>query len=197
MENLTTEQWVWGGGMIAVGIFIAVYGTRLFRYAMAAVGFGAGFLLAIRLMEELEREREYPIAVVAGLVGAILLFILAKFGLLLAGAIFGLVAAIVGIGLIEVSTERIPGDLMQIVMVAGGALIGALLGRAIGWVVALLATAAAGSALVLNGLHVLFQLEYEIDPADPLRNAATQLALVTFGILFLVALLGQLNARRG
>ena len=85
---------------------------------------------------------------------------------------------------------------MQVVVAAGGAVIGALFGRAIGWIVVLLGTAAAGSALVLNGLHVLFQLEYEIDPADPLRNTATQLALVTFGILFLFALLGQLNARR-
>lgn len=197
MEALTTEELLWGGGMIAVGIFIAVYGSRLFRYAMAAIGFGAGFLLAIRLMEELDREREMPVALVAGLVGAILLFLLAKFGLLLAGAIFGLVAAILAIGLIEVSTDRVPGEVMQVAVAAGGAVIGALLGRAIGWIVVLLATAAAGAALVLNGLHVLFQLEYEIDPADPLRNAATQLALVTFGILFLVALLGQLNARRG
>lgn len=183
--------------MIVVGIFIAVYGNRLFRYAMAAVGFGSGFLLAIRMMEELEREREMPIALVAGLAGAILLFLLAKFGLLLAGAILGLVAAILAIGLIEISTDRVPTDVMQVVVAAGGAVIGALLGRAIGWIVVLLGTAAAGAALVLNGLHVLFAIEYEIDPADPLRNAATQLALVTFGILFLVALLGQLNARRG
>ncbi|MEZ4497325.1 MAG: DUF4203 domain-containing protein [Thermomicrobiales bacterium] len=196
METLTTEEWLWGGGMIAAGIFIAVYGSRLFRFAMAAVGFGAGFLLAIRLMEELDREREMPIALIAGLIGAILLFVLAKFGLLLAGAIFGLVAAILAIGVIEVSTEQVPGDVMQVVVAAGGAVIGALFGRAIGWIVVLLGTAAAGSALVLNGLHVLFQLEYEIDPADPLRNTATQLALVTFGILFLFALLGQLNARR-
>ena len=196
METLTTEEWLWGGGMIAAGIFIAVYGSRLFRFAMAAVGFGAGFLLAIRLMEELDREREMPIALIAGLIGAILLFVLAKFGLLLAGAIFGLVAAILAIGVIEVSTEQVPGDVMQVVVAAAGAVIGALFGRAIGWIVVLLGTAAAGSALVLNGLHVLFQLEYEIDPADPLRNTATQLALVTFGILFLFALLGQLNARR-
>lgn len=196
METLTTEEWLWGGGMIAAGIFIAVYGSRLFRFAMAAVGFGAGFLLAIRLMEELDREREMPIALIAGLIGAILLFVLAKFGLLLAGAIFGLVAAILAIGVIEVSTEQVPGDVMQVVVAAGGAVIGALFGRAIGWIVVLLGTAAAGSALVLNGLHVLFQLEYEIDPADPLRNTATQLALVTFGVLFLFALLGQLNARR-
>ncbi len=196
METLTTEEWLWGGGMIAAGIFIAVYGSRLFRFAMAAVGFGAGFLLAIRLMEEFDREREMPIALIAGLIGAILLFVLAKFGLLLAGAIFGLVAAILAIGVIEVSTEQVPGDVMQVVVAAAGAVIGALFGRAIGWIVVLLGTAAAGSALVLNGLHVLFQLEYEIDPADPLRNTATQLALVTFGILFLFALLGQLNARR-
>jgi hypothetical protein len=196
VENLTTEQWLWGGGMIAAGIFIAVYGTRLFRYAMAACGFGIGFLLAIRLMEELDRTREYPIAVVGGLVGAILLFILAKFGLLLAGAVFGLVAAIVAIGMIEVSADRVPGDVMRVVIVAGGAFIGALFGRAIGGLVALLATAAAGAALVLNGLHVLFAIEYEIDAADPLRNTATQLALVTFGIIFFIALLGQLNARR-
>ncbi len=196
MESLTTEEWVWGGGMIAVGIFIAVYGSRLFRYSMGAVGFGAGFLLAIRLMDQLEREREMPIALVAGLVGAILLFVLAKFGLLLAGAILGLVAAIVAIGVMELSTDRMPSDLFQVGVAAGGALIGALFGRAIGWIVVLLGTAAAGSALVLNGLHVLFEIEYEIDPADPLRNAATQLALVTFGILFLFALLGQLNARR-
>ena len=196
METLTTEEWLWGGGMIAAGIFIAVYGSRLFRFAMAAVGFGAGFLLAIRLMEEFDREREMPIALIAGLIGAILLFVLAKFGLLLAGAIFGLVAAILAIGVIEVSTEQVPGDVMQVVVAAGGAVIGAIFGRAIGWIVVLLGTAAAGSALVLNGLHVLFQLEYEIDPADPLRNTATQLALVTFGVLFLFALLGQLNARR-
>ena len=100
METLTTEEWLWGGGMIAAGIFIAVYGSRLFRFAMAAVGFGAGFLLAIRLMEELDREREMPIALIAGLIGAILLFVLAKFGLLLAGAIFGLLAAILAIGVI-------------------------------------------------------------------------------------------------
>lgn len=197
MESLTSEEWLWGGGMIVAGIFIAVYGSRLFRFAMAAVGFGAGFLLAIRLMEHLDREREMPIAVVAGLIGAILLFILARFGFLLAGSIFGLVVAILAIGVIEVSTDRIPSEVMQVAVAIGGAVIGALFGRAIGWIVVLLGTAAAGAALVLNGLHVLFNLEYEIDAADPLRNAATQLALVTFGILFLVALLGQLNARRG
>jgi hypothetical protein len=196
MESLTTDQWLWGGGMIAVGIFIAVYGSRLFRYAMAAVGFGAGFLLAIRMMDELDRTREMPIALVAGAVGAVVLFLLAKFGLLLAGAILGIVAGILAIGFIEISTNEVQTDVMQVVVAAGGAVIGALLGRAIGGIVVLLATAAAGAALVLNGLHVLFQVEYEIDAADPLRNAATQLALVTFGVLFLVALLGQLNSRR-
>lgn len=196
MESLTTEQLVWGGGMIVVGIFVAVYGSRLFRFAMAAVGFGAGFLLAIRLMEELDREREMPIAVVAGLIGALLLFLLAKFGLILAGAVLGIVASMLAIGLIELYTDRVLSELGQVIATLACAAIGALLGRALGWIVVLLATAAAGSALVLNGLHVLFQLEYEIDPADPLRNAATQLALVTFCILFLFALLGQLNARR-
>jgi hypothetical protein len=137
-----------------------------------------------------------PIALVAGAVGAVVLFLLAKFGLLLAGAILGIVAGILAIGFIEISTNEVQTDVMQVVVAAGGAVIGALLGRAIGGIVVLLATAAAGAALVLNGLHVLFQVEYEIDAADPLRNAATQLALVTFGVLFLVALLGQLNSRR-
>jgi ABC-type phosphate transport system permease subunit len=60
----------------------------------------------------------------------------------------------------------------------------------------LLATAAAGAFLMVNGLHVLFASQFANDAAEPASNVATKFSLVIFVLLFAVGGLGQWNAQR-
>ncbi len=181
--------------MVAAGMFISVYGNRLFRFALAAMGFGLGFLAAMSLFEDQEDITRVLIALAAGGVVAFLLFSLVKFSLYIAGGILGLVAGLVVVGVIGIFGPDLDGVVGAVIAAAGTGL-GAFFGRRLGSMVVLLASAAGGAFLIINGLEVLFNSRFDVDTADPTAVVSQKLTLVVFAILFGLSALSQYDYRR-
>jgi hypothetical protein len=186
---------LWGIAVIGAGVFISVYGNLLFRFALAAMGFGVGFLATMRLLDGQEQTTRVLLAFAIGGILAILLYSLVKFTVYIAGGVLGLVAGFVLLGVIDIFTST-PGGWFQTIVAVGGAAGGAFLGNRIANSAVLLATAAAGAFLMVNGLHVLFASQFANDAAEPASNVATKFSLVIFVLLFAVGGLGQWNAQR-
>jgi hypothetical protein len=186
---------LWGIAVIGAGVFISVYGNLLFRFALAAMGFGVGFLATMRLLDGQEQTSRILIAFAIGGIAAILLYSLVRFTVYIAGGVLGLVAGFVVLGVIDIFTAR-PDGLVQTIVALGGATGGAFLGNRIANVAVLLASAAGGAFLMVNGLHVLFASQFGADTADPASNVATKFSLVIFALLFALGALGQWNAQR-
>jgi hypothetical protein len=192
---VTGAELLWGIAVIGAGVFISVYGNLLFRFALAAMGFGIGFLAAMRLFDGQEQTTRVLIAFALGGIAAIVLYSLVKFTVYIAGSVLGLVAGFVVLGVIDIFTTR-PDGIVQTIVAVGGAAGGAFLGPRLGNLAVLLASAAAGAFLMVNGLHVLFASQFAAETADPASNIATRFSLVIFALLFAIGALGQWNAQR-
>lgn len=187
---MSATEVLWGLVVIAAGVFICVYGTRLFRFALAAMGFGIGFLAAMRIFDSQDDVARVLIAFAVGGIGAFALYSLVRFTFYIAGGVLGLVLGFVVVGVIDLFTSQ-PGDVTQTILAVVGAALGAFFGNRLGNLVVLLGSAAAGSFLVVNGLHVLFESQFNVDAADPIANVTTRLSLTVLAIVFAIAALGQ------
>ncbi len=49
---MSITDFFWGVLVVGTGMFMCVYGNLLFRFALAAMGFGVGFLGAFSLLED-------------------------------------------------------------------------------------------------------------------------------------------------
>lgn len=186
---------IWGIAVIAAGVFISVYGNVLFRFALAAMGFGLGFLAGARVFEGQDETARVLIALVAGGVVAVALFSLVKFTFYIAGGILGLVIGVVAVGIIDLFSSR-PNGILQTGLTLAGMLLGAVFASRLGNIVVLLGSAAAGAFLLVNGLHVLFESQFNAETTDPASNLDSKLSLTIFGVLFVIAVLGQWNTMR-
>lgn len=182
----------WGVLVIAAGIFVASYGTLLFRLALAAMGFGIGFLIAMRITEGQDASLRVLISFAAGGIAALVLYGLVRVGTYVAGGILGLILGIVIAGLLRTVGISIPDWLVTILAVAGAGGAGFLAPR-FGSMVTLLSSAAAGAFLVTNGLHVLFQDSFPGDPGDPISSAAERVNLAMFFSIAAISFLSQRN----
>lgn len=195
MESLT--HLLWGLVLIAAGVFLMVYGSAYYRYALAAIGFGVGFLGSISFTVGQDVLARFLIALAVGLIGAALLYFLVDFSFLIAGAIFGLVIALLVVGIIELTGLELPGLLVALLLLAGLG-VGGYVGRDLGQVIVLLATAAAGAYLIVSGIHVLYESRIGGEGMEPLAHLAQRFGLLLFLILFAVGFLAQrlLHGRR-
>jgi hypothetical protein len=191
---MSTSEIIWGLAVLAAGVFICVYGSMLFRFALAAMGFGLGVVAGMRIFEGQDETARVLIAFVLGAICAAALFALVKFTFYIAGALLGLVLAFVVVGVIDIFTSR-PDGWLQTVLGAGGALLGAFFGSRLGNIVVLLASASAGAFLIMDGLHVLFASQFNVDTIDPGSALAQKLSLTLFALIFAIAGLGQWNSR--
>ncbi|MDQ3695055.1 MAG: hypothetical protein M3464_15715 [Chloroflexota bacterium] len=188
MESVT--HLLWGLVLIAAGVFLIVYGGAYFRYALAAIGFGVGFLGSIGFTIEQDLLVRFLIAIAAGIIGAALLYFLVDFSFIIGGAIFGLVVALLLIGLLEIVGLDVPAVLVTILALIGLAA-GAFFGKDLGQVIVLLATAAAGAYLIVSGVHVMYESRIGGDGMEPLDHLAQRFGLVLFLILFALGYLMQ------
>ena len=186
---------IWGAVVVAAGIFIAVYGTLLFKFALAAMGFGLGFVGTWWLLDSQPDTTRMLIAMAAGGVGAVVLFSLARFGLYIAGAILGLVIALVVGGIIEILGPT-PDNIVMWILVLGGVAGGGLFGHRLGQLIVLLATSAAGAYLIIDGLQIWYASRIGGALDDPSQTLAQKLTLTIFLVLFAMSALSQHNARR-
>lgn len=185
---------VFGLVLLAAGIFVCVYGTRLFTYGLAAMGFAAGFLAGFRVFEGSESLLQIVLAVVVGAIVAAIVTALARFGLYIAGGILGLVLAIVVLGLLGIGGRGFSGVVATVALVAAtgaGGVFGPILGQGI----VVFASAAAGALLVVNGLQAWFDDRLPGEAGDAVTSLGGGFSLTLFVVIFLISALGQLDVQ--
>jgi hypothetical protein len=189
-EDMDWSEGLWGAVVIGAGMFLAVYGSLLFKFALAFMGFGVGFIGAWWLLDDQDEAMRVLIALVAGGVAAVLLFSLVRFGLYIAGAILGAVLAFVVGGIIDILGPT-PDRWLMIILLIGGIGGGGFFGNRLGNWIIILATAAAGAFMVVDGIQLWFasRIAGEID--DPTRTLGQKLTMVVFLVIFGIAALSQ------
>ena len=94
---------LWGIIVLVSGIFVAAYGSLLFRFALAFLGFAIGYSLVAWLGGGLDTALRILVGIVAGGILASTLYFLVKFTLNIAGAMLGLVLMLVLLGLFRLA----------------------------------------------------------------------------------------------
>jgi MFS family permease len=194
-ERMSGSEFVWGAVLVACGIFIAVYGSLLFRFVLAVLGFAVGFGGAFLVLSDQSTATRILVGIAVGGIAAALLFALIRVGLYIAGGVLGLVVAVIVSGLFGWLDNGV-GWTAGILLIAGGGL-GGFFGNRLGDWIVILATAGAGALLVTNGVLVWFKDEYSSDlTGDPTTNLDKSEVLVMFLIVFAIAFLSQLNSTK-
>jgi len=181
---------LWGAVVIGSGIFLSVYGSLLFKFALAAMGFGIGFIGGWYFLEDQDDAMRMLIALIAGGIFAFLLFSLVRFGLRIAGAILGVVLAFVVGGIIDIIGPT-PDRWLMIILIIGGIGGGGFFGNRLGDWIIILATAAAGAFLVVDGIQIWFASRIAGDLDDPTQTLAQKLTMLVFLVIFGIAALSQ------
>jgi len=185
----------WGAIVIVAGVFISVYGSMLFKFALAAMGFSISFVAAWTLLDSQDDAVRILIALAAGAIGALVLYSLARFGLYIAGAILGLVIAVCIGGIIDIVGSA-PSNILMWILAIGGIAGGGLLGPRLGQMIVILATSAAGAYLIIAGVQVWYASRLGDNLDDPTQTLAQKLTLTVFLIFFSLSALSQFNSSR-
>lgn len=185
---------IWGLVVVGAGAFICVYGLILFKFALAAMGFGLGFVSAWWVLDSQSDTTRLLISLAIGGIAAVVLFSLARFGVYVAGAILGVILSLVIGGLFEIFGPTLSAPVMWILAIAGIAG-GGIIGPRIGQMIVLLATSGAGAFLVVDGLRIWFDSNIEGETADAGRLLGNSFAMVVFVVIFAISGLSQFNSR--
>lgn len=189
-------EFIWGAILVACGIFIAVYGNVLFRFVLAVIGFAAGFMATMTVLDGQEDTLRILVAMVVGGVAAAALYALVKFGLYIAGGILGLVIGLVLASLIGQLDGGV--SLFAGILMIAGAGTGGVFGHRLGSLVIILASATAGAFLTVYGLTIWFQDEFSatIDTTidDPSLALARSISLAIFLTISTISGLAQLRS---
>jgi hypothetical protein len=185
---------VWGAVIVACGIFIAVYGNVLFRFVLAVIGFAAGFMGAMTLLEGQDDPLRILVSLVAGGIAAGILYSLVKFGLYIAGGVLGVVLGLVVASLVGQLDSGVNG-VGAVLMIAGGGA-GGFFGHRLGTMIIVLASAAAGAFLTVYGLTIWFQGELSASVDDPSMALARSIGVALFLCIAAISGLAQLNSSK-
>jgi len=179
--------------LIASGIFLLVYGGKLFRFALAVGFFVLGFSVALWLLSSQPTSVRLMISFVVGGVLALVGYLLVKMALHLAGGLLGVVAAMLILSLLPFA---LPPFLVVILLLAGAGVVGFFGSRLGDWVI-ILATTLAGAYAIILGLIRIFPTAVGVT-ADYISAQIpfTGPAISVFLILFAVGALAQLEIRR-
>ncbi len=178
--------------LTACGVFLLVYGTILFRFALAVAGFVLGFALAWWLTQSQGTAVQILVGLVAGGIAAAVLFLVVRIGLYIAGGLMGAVAALVLLSLFRI--ENVWVNLALIV--AGGGLV-VFFGRRLGLWLTVGATSLTGAYAAVYGLSQVFPETTGGFDADPTaRIPFTGPAFAVFLVLLAVGILAQLQIAR-
>jgi len=192
---MSGSEFVWGAVLVVSGVFIAVYGSLLFRFVLAVLGFAVGFGATYLILSDQSTSARILVSIVAGAILAVVLYTLIRVGLYIAGGLLGIVVALTIAGLLG-WLEKGVGWEAAILLIGGGGL-GGFFGNRLGDWIIILATASAGSLLVVNGVIVWFSDTFHTDETgDPSANLDKTAVLVTFLIFFAISALSQLNSSK-
>lgn len=184
LGNLVLLNVVIGLAVMAGGIFAAAFGYSLFRFVLAVLGFMVGFTVASRFTAGLDPTVSLFISLGAGIVLAGLGFALIRIGQYIAGALLGIVVALVVLGLIGAQTDGVIG----LVGMAVGLGIGAFAGRFFGDLIILTATSFIGAYGIVLGWFIAFSSNTTGN-----LGAALQVNIVTIVLMLAIALVGGLG----
>jgi hypothetical protein len=183
---------IWGILALVSGIFICAYGNVLFRFVLAVLGFMIGFSLVMWIAGSSPSALVVIVAIVAGGILAAVAYLTFKFALYFAGGILGIVIVFAVLGLIGLTGSDL--GVFGWILAAAGAVLGGWLGRRLGDLVIVFATALAGAYLVVLGLSQLFGLG--IEGGNALKMLGASFPLVLFVTIALISGLAQYEAMR-
>ena len=181
---------VWGLIVLVSGVFIATYGSTLFRFVLAFIGFAAGFSLVMWLGDGLSSGLQIVVALVVGGVLAGLLYYLVRFSLYIAGGVMGMVLMLAILGLFRLAGLDL--GIIGTILALAAAGVGGFFGQRLGNMVIVLATALAGAYFVVLGLGALFGLSVNTEDATALLG--TSFPLVLFAAVAAISFLAQYQA---
>lgn len=184
------DNMVWGIVILISGIFIASYGSVLFRFALAFLGFAIGFSLVMWLGGGLSDVLRVVVGIVAGGILAAVFYILVKFTLYIAGGLVGLVLMLALLGLFKLAGLDL--GVVGWILAAAAAGLGGFFGHRLGSIVTILAASLGGAYLVVLGLAALFGAG--IDPDQPLEMLGAGFPLVLFLTIAAISFLAQYQA---
>ena len=179
--------------LVACGVFLLVYGGKLFRFALAVALFVLGFSLASWLLAGQTLTLRLIISLVTGGVLAIAGFALVRAALHIAGALLGAVLALI---ILSVLPATLPDIVGLVVIIAAAALVGFFGNRLGDWVI-ILATTLVGAYAVLWGLTRMFPTVAGV--TTDYNSAYVPLsapAIAIFLTVFAIGVLAQLEIRR-
>jgi hypothetical protein len=179
--------------LIACGVFLLVYGGRLFRFALAAGAFVLGFSIMMWLLSSQPVATRLLISLVVAGIVAFVGYMLVKMILHFAGGILGATLALVILSLLPVP---LPNPMIVIVLIIGAGVVGFFGNRLGDWVI-ILATTLTGAYAILLGLAHLFPLAMGVGP-DYLsaRVPFSVPAFMVFAIFLITGILAQFEIRR-
>ena len=189
---MSSDSLLWGILALASGIFICAYGNVMFRFVLAVLGFMLGFSAVMWIGGGLQGGLLLVVAIVAGAILAAVLYSLFRLALYIAGGILGIVIVLAIVGLISVAGSDL-GIVGWLLLIAG-AVVGGFLGRRLGDMAIVLATAMAGAYLVVLGLAKLFGAG--IEGGNAIKMLGAGLPLVLFVAVALISGLSQYEALR-
>ncbi len=175
--------------LIASGIFVASFGTVLFRFALAALGFGAGAILSWWFTASQPDMIRILISIGVGGIAAVVLYMLARVGIYIAGGVLGLVLAFLVVALLGTRNPAINGTLL-----VAGAGVSGYFGPRLGNLIIALATGAAGAFQIVYGLALVFgeRIAPNTLPSELLGGL---LALSVFFIITAISAISQSRPR--
>lgn len=181
LSSLVLLNIIIGLAVMAGGIFAAAFGYSLFRFVLAVIGFMVGFSVASSLTRNLDPTMSLFISLGAGIVLAGLGFALIRIGQYIAGALLGMVVALVVLGLIGAQNDGI----LNLAGLAAGLGIGAFAGRFFGDIIILTATSFIGAYGIVLGWFIAFS-------SNPTGNLSDSMIvnLVTIVLMLAIALVG-------
>ena len=186
---------LWGIIIVVCGVFVCVYGNLLFRFTLAALGFGIGAILGWWLAGGQSDMMRLLISLALGGIGALLLYFLFQIGIYVAGGVLGLVVAFLLVALLGLGDSW----LALIFLVAGTGVVGFFARKFERWIIPL-ATAAAGAFQVVYGLALIFagqpdQIGQVSQGSTPMQLLGHPLALAIFLVVAAVSFLSQIRPR--
>jgi hypothetical protein len=183
----------WGIVIVAAGVFVSVYGSMLFRFVLAVVGFAIGFWLMMTLMPATNTALQVLLALIVGGIGAAVLYSLFRISLHIAGALLGAVIVVAVLSLIGwVGNGASMGVFSWILVLAAAGVVG-FLGNRLGNAIIPLATALTGAALIVLGLSKLFTANVGATSNDPIVVLSGGFGFVLFVVLAIISALAQIQ----
>ncbi len=186
---------VWGLVLIACGVFICIYGDMLFRFALAFMGFAIGFAAAWWALSSQSTGIQLLLSLAIGGIAAFACFALVRFGIYIAGGVLGVVAAFFISGILGVVFDT-NNDILPTILAIAGIAGGGFFAPRLGGMITVMATAAAGSFLIVDGLTVWFSGQLNYDAEKLTQVLSHRFTIVLFIILIVISYMSQWQARR-